>query len=243
VAGSVPFMAPLRVGEVAGVPSDKQVEVVVFDVNETLSDMTAMEARFADVGAEPGLARTWFAGLLRDGFARTVSGTSERFATLAREGAYAALGGCALDRALDDAVDHVVSGFEGLDVHPDVPGGIRALRAGGLRLVTLSNGAASVAAGLLRRAGLGDECEMLLSVEDAQVWKPAAGAYEYAARRCQVDIAAMMLVAVHPWDVDGAARAGMQTAWVDRAGARYPSYFTTPDRTAVGIDDLAGQLT
>lgn len=224
-------------------PSGKQVEVVVFDVNETLSDMTAMAARFAEVGADPGLAQTWFAGLLRDGFARTITSTSERFATLAREGLYAALAGSALDRALDDAVEHVMSGFEGLDVHPDVPDGIRALRAGGLRLVTLSNGAASVAESLLRRAGLRQECEMLLSVEDAKVWKPAAGAYEYAARQCQVDIASMMLVAVHPWDVDGAARAGMQTAWVDRTGARYPSYFTTPDRTAVGIDDLAVQLT
>jgi len=226
------------------VPGGRQVEVVVFDVNETLSDMTAMGARFTEVGADSALARTWFAGLLRDGFARTVSGTSERFATLGREGLYAALAGAALDRDLDAAVDHIMSGFEGLEVHPDVPAGMRALRAGGLRQVTLSNGATSVAEGLLGRAGLRDECEMLLSVEDAKVWKPAAAAYEYAARQCQVDIAAMMLVAVHPWDVDGAARAGMQTAWIDRTGgARYPSYFTTPDRTAAGIDDLAAQLT
>lgn len=38
-----------------------------------------------------------------------------------------------------------------------------------------------------------------------------------------------MLVAVHPWDVDGAARAGMRTAWLDRRGTAYPSYFTAPN--------------
>jgi 2-haloacid dehalogenase len=54
----------------------------VFDVNETLSDMAPMEQRFADVGAHPLLARTWFASLLRDGFALTAVGASERFATL-----------------------------------------------------------------------------------------------------------------------------------------------------------------
>jgi hypothetical protein len=29
----------------------------------------------------------------------------------------------------------------------------------------------------------------------------------------------MLLVAVHPWDIHGAAQAGMGTAWVNRTGA------------------------
>ena len=36
-------------------------QVVVFDVNETLSDMAPLAGRFADLGAPPGLAATWFA--------------------------------------------------------------------------------------------------------------------------------------------------------------------------------------
>jgi FMN phosphatase YigB (HAD superfamily) len=43
--------------------------VIVFDVNETLSDMAPMARRFADVGAPELLAQVWFASLLRDGFA------------------------------------------------------------------------------------------------------------------------------------------------------------------------------
>ncbi len=61
----------------AGRPS-----VIVFDVNETLSDMAPMGQRFADVGADPRLARLWFAALLRDGFALTVAGAREDFAVL-----------------------------------------------------------------------------------------------------------------------------------------------------------------
>ena len=34
-----------------------------------------------------------------------------------------------------------------------------------------------------------------------------------------------MLVAGHPWDID-AARAGVQTAWLDRSGSSpYPPFF------------------
>ena len=92
-------------------------------------------------------------------------------------------------------------------------------------MVTLSNGSASVARRLLTRAGVAQHLEMMLSVEDAGVWKPAPGAYAYAAHRCGVDVADLMLVAVHPWDVDGAARAGLRTAWVNRTGSGYPAHF------------------
>jgi len=73
-------------------------------------------------------------------------------------------------------------GFAGLGVHPDVPEGVRILRRHGLRLVTLTNGSANVADGLLARAGLRGEFERLLSVEDAAAWKPAPAAYARAAR-------------------------------------------------------------
>jgi 2-haloacid dehalogenase len=45
----------------------KSPSVVVFDVNETLSDMGPLAARFAAVGAPKHLAKLWFAALLRGG--------------------------------------------------------------------------------------------------------------------------------------------------------------------------------
>lgn len=52
-----------------------------------------------------------------------------------------------------------------------------------------------------------------------------------------------MLVAVHPWDTYGAARAGLRTAWIDRSGSTpYPRYLTAPDITAPAVDDLARTL-
>lgn len=215
---------------------------IVFDVNETLSDMAPMADRFTDVGAPPHLARTWFASLLRDGFALAAAGSSERFAVLGEGMLRTVFAGVDLDRGTDDAVEHVMSGFTGLDVHPDVPDGVRRLRAAGIRLVTLTNGSTGVSEQLLGRAGIRDELEMLLSVEDAGVWKPAAGAYAYACRTLDVAPGEAMLVAVHPWDTDGADRAGLRTAYVDRGGAGYPSYFTAPELTVSGLGDLADRL-
>ena len=142
--------------------------VIVFDVNETLSDMAPMADRFADVGAPPHLASFWFAALLRDAFALTAAGGGERFATIAADGVRSVLHGVECNRSLEEAVRHVLNGFQGLPVRPDVPDGVRALRAGGHRLATLSNGGTAVAEGLLSRAGLRDEFERVLSVEQAE---------------------------------------------------------------------------
>lgn len=217
-------------------------DVIVLDVNETLSDMSPMGRRFAAVGAPPELARLWFASLLRDGFALTAAGGQERFAVLAEDVLRSLLAEVTLDRDVDAAVEHVLAGMSALEVHPDVPDGLRRLRQGGARLFTLSNGATSVADMLLTRAGVREELEQLLSVEDATAWKPAEASYRWAAERCGVTLADAMLVAVHPWDVDGAARAGMRTAWLDRRGTAYPSYLTTPELTAVSLTHLADLL-
>jgi 2-haloacid dehalogenase len=136
----------------------------------------------------------------------------------------------------------VLEGFMALDVHPDVVPGVRALGQAGLRLVTMSNGATAVAEQLLTRAGLRDQFELLLSVEVAGVWKPAAGAYHFVADRCGVEPAEMLMVAVHPWDLHGAARAGLQTAWLDRGGRRYPAYATPPTHTVTSLVELAAML-
>lgn len=216
--------------------------LLVFDVNETLSDMAPLAARFEDVGAPAHLAKTWFAELLRDGFALTAVGASETFAALGAEALRVRLQSEGLNRPLEAAVDHVMQGFSALEVHPDVPDGIRALSELGIRLVTLSNGSTTVADMLLQGAGLRDRFDRLLSVEDAGIWKPAGGAYAYALGECGVEPEDVMLVAMHPWDIDGARRADLATAWVNRSSARYPAYFSAPDLEVGSMTELADAL-
>ena len=232
-----------KAGSPQGSGGRQRPGLVVFDVNETLSDMSVMGQRFNDVGAPSHLAATWFAGLLRDGFALTAAGASAPFAELAARLLRVQLAGLSLNREVGEAVEHIMNGFGSLELHPDVVPGITALADLGVRLVTLSNGSTSVAAGLFDRAGIRDRFEHLLSVEEAGVWKPAAASYAYAWDRCGVPASEAMLVAVHPWDIDGASRAGLGTAWLNRTGALYPSYFRRPDLEVETLSRLAQLLT
>lgn len=213
--------------------------VIAFDVNETLSDLSPLGARFVEVGASASAAPLWFACVLRDGFALTTVGENPPFAGVARELLLAQLSEAQLNRSVEEAAQHVMDGFASLELHPDVANGIDRLHEDGFRLVTLSNGAASVAERLLTRGNIRDRFERLLSVEDAGAWKPSPRPYEYAAQTCDVKPEDMVLVAVHPWDVDGARRAGLQAAWVNRSDGPYPATFLEPTYTVAGIDELA----
>jgi 2-haloacid dehalogenase len=216
--------------------------VIVFDVNETLSDTTAMAARFSDVGAPGSMYPLWFADLLRDGFALTAAGAARPFADIGTGLLQVMLSEVELDRPLDEAIEHIMSGFVGLDPHPDVADGVSALTELGIRLVTLSNGSTQVAEKLLTSAGVRRDFDLLLSVDSAGAWKPAAPAYEFALEQCAVAPSDAMLVAVHPWDIDGAHRIGMRTAWINRTHGMYPKHFTSPDLEVTDITQLARRL-
>ena len=216
-----------------------QPELIVFDVNETLSDLAPLSQRFAAVGAPEHSADLWFTSVLRDGFALAAAGTSESFADIAAALLRVQLPEAHLNRSLPDAVAFVMDGFGDLSVHPDVVEAVHALADAGIRLVTMSNGATAVAERLLTAAGIVGRFEHLLSVEDAGVWKPARQAYHYALERCAVGASDAMLVAVHPWDIDGARRAGLRTAWINRAGASYPAHLLPAEVVASSLVSLA----
>ncbi len=220
------------------------VSAVVFDVNETLSDLSPLSGLLEAAGAPGTLLDAWFAGVLRDGFALTAAGAYADFSDVASAVLADLLSG--LPRPPEDpraAARRVVEGFGELRVHPDVPEGVRRLRAGGLRLATLTNGSVATTERLLDRAGLLDCFDMLLDVSGPGCWKPAAGAYHHAVERLGVRPAEAVLVAVHPWDVDGAQRAGLRGAWLRRGARLYPPVMTAPAWSAEDLPALARQLT
>ena len=80
--------------------------------------------------------------------------------------------------------------------------------------------------------------EQLFSVEEQTAWKPAPTAYGYAAAQLGVAPWDMVLAACHPWDVDGAIRAGLRGVWVNREGSTYPRTFTPQTATVTDLTQL-----
>ena len=218
------------------------MSTLVLDVNETLTDMTPLGDTLERHGVPRGLAGAWFSSVLRDGFALSIHRQAPAFAELGRQVLRRLLTAHHPRADADEVVEEVLAALPGLDVHPDVPGGLRALAADGHHLVTFTNGSASTTEAVLERAGLRDVVDRVLSVEQLLVWKPHPEAYAGAARTLRVDPGALTLVAVHPWDTDGASRAGWRSAHVDRTGAPWPDAFRPPDLRVGSLSELAATL-
>lgn len=194
-------------------------ELIVLDVNETLSDLSGLEGRFGQAGLDASELSAWFSGVLRDAFALTVLGENPSFAEVAASSLRARLAATAGTADTEVGVRAVMEGITELQPHADVVPGLLAFAELGCRIVTLSNGSAEIARALLAGTEATSVIEDHLSVADAGAWKPAAQAYAYALEQTSVDAEEAMLVAVHPWDIDGARRAGLRTGWISRDDA------------------------
>ena len=81
-------------------------------------------------------------------------------------------------------------------------------------MAALSNGHIALLVDLARHGDLRFDC--VLSAELARAYKPAPEVYRTAASLLGIEPAELMMVAAHPWDLEGARRAGLQTASVSR---------------------------
>lgn len=216
-------------------------EVVVLDVNETLSDLAPLRDAFEGVGLAAAEVEPWFAGVLRDAFALTLLGENPDFAEIAAASLRVRLDATGV-AAAPEAADEVMGRFVALRPHADVVPGLLGLAEAGCRIVTLSNGSAGVARALLEDTDAGPVIDQYLSVADAGVWKPAPSAYAHALERTGVPAGRAMLVAVHPWDIAGARHAGLRTAWLARSNAGYPDHFARAEVEATSLVELAEVL-
>jgi 2-haloacid dehalogenase len=189
--------------------------VCVFDVNETLLDMAALDPLFERVFGDALVRKLWFNQMLQSAFVATITDAYVPFA----EAAGAALGmteeRLGVEVSEEDRQE-ILGGLRELPPHPEVPESLDRLHDAGFRLATLTNSTQEVAEAQIQNAGLTDKFEQILSADTARRLKPAPAPYRMAARSLGVPDRGMRLIAAHAWDVAGALRAGCAAAFVAR---------------------------
>jgi 2-haloacid dehalogenase len=126
--------------------------------------------------------------------------------------------------------------YERLDAYPDARPALERLRAAGLRLAILSNGAPRMLAAAAESAGLAPLLEAVLSVEEVGTFKPAPAVYRLAPDRLGLPPEEILFVSANGWDACGAKAAGLRVAWCNRAGQPAER---VPERPDVEIRSLA----
>ena len=213
----------------------------VFDVNETLLDLRALDPQFARVFGDAGVRQAWFTQLLQNAFVATITGPYRDFGTL---------GAAALDMVAarhgvpitPEDKNAILSEMRRLPPHPETQGALEHLRQAGLRLVTLTNSTALVAEAQMAHAGLSGSFERIFSADAVQRLKPAPEAYRMVADHLGVAIGDLRLIAAHAWDIAGALRAGCAAAFVARPGMVLDPLVERPDVVGADLREVAERI-
>ena len=215
--------------------------VCVFDVNETLLDLAALDDEFERVFGDRGVRVAWFGQLLQSAMVATITGRYTDFGSVGRAALEMTATRLGVDLSDQDR-EAIVGGMTRLAAHPEVPEALRRLGEGGLQLAALTNSTERVARAQLEHAGVIDRFEAVLSADTVRRLKPAPEPYRMAAERLGTDPADVLLVAAHAWDVAGALAAGCRAAFVARPGKVLDPLAERPELVVADLDELADRL-
>ena len=210
---------------------------VLFDLNGTLLDPAALTADWP--GATRDLGPSVLDLAVAQAMTDTMTGQFGPFpayirAALAYHAAVAGLG--------DEHVDAGASAARALPPFPDSEAALRRLTQAGHRVSTLTNSAEDAARHALEQAGLAGFMHAVIGADAVGAYKPDPRVYRLALERLQAAPGRTWLVAGHWWDVTGAKRAGLRTAWVARHEGVLLVTTPPPDVTGADLGTVAGEI-
>jgi 2-haloacid dehalogenase len=219
-------------------PTTAAPGILVFDVNETLLDLSVLRPGFTALLGDPGAMGEWFVRMLHGSLLANHLGAYRPFGEIGAEAlvTMARRRGIEVSRADADAV---VEGMRRLPAHPEVPAALDRLREAGFRAVALTNGSADVASDQMANAGIADRFERIMSVDSVRRFKPAPEVYLHAAAMLDAEVDEMTMVASHDWDLLGARSVGMPGAFLERPGVVWGMAPDPPEVRAGDLDGLA----
>jgi len=224
------------------------ITTCIFDAYGTLFDVAAAAREAA---AEPGreafaqhwqkVANDWRLKQLQYTWLRAVAGAHTDFWEVTQNGLDWALEASGL-QADPDLRERLLALYWELSAYPEVPDMLAKLKAAGVNTAILSNGSPDMLTGAVDSAGVQEFLDDVLSVEDVQIFKPAAVVYDLVGKRFNCAKDEVLFVSSNGWDAGCATGYGFTTAWVNRAGEPVDRLPWTPHHILsdlTSIPDLA----
>jgi 2-haloacid dehalogenase len=188
-------------------------QAVVFDAYGTLFDVAAPTAVLLGDRAE-AVGQLWRRKQLEYSWLRSLMGRHADFAQVTAEAlAYAFDASGIHDPAL---AEQLLAAYRTLPAFADAKPVLAALADSGRKLAILSNGSPAMLAPMVSASGLADLIPNVLSVEEANVFKPHPKVYALACERLSLRAAEIAFVSANGWDAAGAAAFGFTVAWLNR---------------------------
>ena len=210
---------------------------IAFDMIGTCFSLEKPKQRLIDLGAPEYALQLWFSQALRDAFALSHAGGYQPLKQVLEAELPRTLALLGVE-ANEEARSQVISAFSELDLVPGALESFQKLAAAGWQIIALTNGSLDSTRKLLARAGAIQYFAAVHSCDEVNITKPHPAVY----RLLPQDTSEIWMVAAHAWDIAGAARAGLKTAFVMATEQDYLAIYPQPDAIAPTLKAAIDQI-
>ena len=221
----------------------KTTTVIIFDVNETLLDLEPLKQSVGKVlNDNDQLTSLWFTTMLQYSLVHTIIGDYQSFGQIGVAALIMVAKNNGIEVRDDLAQEAITQTMTQLPAHSDVISAISRFKKAGFKVVCLTNSSKSGVKAQLEFAGLTELFEKCFSVEDVKAFKPSAIVYKKILQELVIKPAEGLMVAAHPWDLAGANKVGLQTAFIQRVGTSFYPNIQKPDYSVKDLNVLVDLL-
>jgi len=216
-------------------------KAVFFDMNETLLNLSLLKKQFYKHFDDKYILKYWFTKLLHSSTIMGVMDDYRNFGELAA----VALENLFFEnnKPLSSEVKAEILGeFRKLPAYEDVRPALRILRNTNIRVIAVSNSSLEMIKEQLTNAGIIDLFDSYYSADNVENYKPFKDIYLSAAKQEGLQTENIVMVATHDWDLFGAKKAGLTTAYIERKQEIYHPYYLQPDFKGLNLPDLIRQI-
>lgn len=217
------------------------IKAAFFDMNETLLNLSLLKIQFDKHFDDKYVLKYWFTKLLHSSTIMGIMGEYINFGELAE----IALENLFLEnnKPLSNKMKAEILGeFRKLPAYDDVRPALNTLRENNIRVIAVSNSSLAMIKEQLTNAGIIDLFDSYYSVDSVEKYKPFKDIYLSVAKQEGLKTEDIVMVATHDWDLFGAKKAGLSTAYIKRKEEIYYPYYLQADFKDSNLSDLIQQL-
>lgn len=217
------------------------IKAVFFDMNETVLNLSLLKEQFDKHFDDKYVLKYWFTKLL---YSSSIMGIMDEYRN------FGELADMALENLFfennkplsSEIKAEILGGFRKLPAYEDVRPALSILRDNDIRVVAVSNSSLEMIKEQLTNAGIIDLFDSYYSVDNVEKYKPFKDIYQFAAKQEGLITEDIVMVATHDWDLFGAKKAGLITAYIKRKEEIYHPFYLQADFKSSNLPELIQQI-
>lgn len=217
------------------------IKAVFFDINETILDLKVINKKFDKYFESQHVGEYWFSKLLHTSNIMSIMNEYVDFNKLAEivlENIF-----YENDKEITkDIKSEILGTFKTLPIYPDVRESLEILKENGIKIIALSNSSLEMMKIQLQSENIKKIFDNYYSVDSVKKYKPYSDIYEYVADQENLSFEEIIMVASHDWDLFGAKKVGMRTAYINRKKERFNPTYPNPDISERNLVSLAKKI-